>query len=186
MSKKKRRKVPSVNLDLAKKNVKNRQKPTEFSDEAFSFDFRDNRWLKGVQVEKFTNKLRNSEEYSRYITKIFGVIIPEIQEKSQNISDLNSSGFKCHSIEQGEESYKTILKVMKEIYGEEFQNSIDNDQDVYQLGVNGGIRIITLRNKKTNIIKPLFIDYYHLAYPSVKHNQDDYLSKKICPIEQYL
>lgn len=169
----------------AKFNVKSNTKP-ELSYENFTFDFRDNRWLSGVKVGRFTNKLKDVESYSKSITLILGKVIPEVQGKSDDIIRSRSSNFHCHAIEQGEDSYRTVFGVIKEIYGESFRNSIDDAEQIYQIGVTGGIRIITLRNKNTNVIRPLFIDYHHLAYPNVKYNQTDYIKQKFCPVSNYL
>lgn len=169
----------------AKHIVKTNTVP-ELSFDNFTFDFRDNRWLQGVKKGKFTNKLKNSDSYSKFITLILAQILPEVQDKSKDIQQSMASNFHCHPIEQGEESYKTILEVMGIIYGESFKNSIQNHEQIYQIGVAGSIRIITLRNKKNNVLKPLFIDYHHLAYPNIKYNQTDYVKYEFCPINRYL
>lgn len=169
----------------AKKNVKNNTKPY-VTDNLFVFDFRNNKWLKGVKVDKFTNKIKDSESYSKLITTIMGTIIPEFQSKSEDILKARATGFNCHAIEQGQDAYNTVLKVIKKIHGEHFEKTILQEEEIYQIGVTGGIRIITLRNKSNNVIKPVFIDYYHLAYPDVKYNQTDYLSQEICPLDTYL
>lgn len=168
-----------------KRNVQTSTKP-DTSNDNFTFDFRDNRWLMGVKVGNFTNKLKDIESYSKFITLILGKIIPEVQEKSNDIKRSLASDFHCHAIEQGENSYRTIIRIMKRIYGDSFEKSIDDYEQIYQIGVVGGIRIITLRNKKTNVIRPLFIDYHHLAYPDVKYNQTDYITQKFCPRSHFL
>lgn len=168
-----------------KLNVQTKTKP-DLSDNTFTFDFRDNRWLSGTKVDKFTNKLKDVETYSKFITIILGKIIPEVQDKSKDIKRSQASSFHCHPIEQGEDAYKTIIKIIRKIYGVSFEKSIDKNEQIYQMGVVGGIRIIALRNKKTNVIRPLFIDYHHLAYPDVKYNQTDYIKQEFCPISKYL
>lgn len=169
----------------AKRNVRTNTKPN-LSHEKFIFDFRDNRWLTGIKVGEFTNKLKDIGLYSKFITEIIGKIIPEIQEKYDDIVSHRVRGYHCHSIDQGDPAYKTILKITREIYGESFERSIDPQEQLYQLGVTGSIRIITLRNRQNNVIRPLFIDYHHLAYPNVKYNQTDYIKQEFCPRSRYL
>ncbi|WP_368652355.1 hypothetical protein AB4Y30_11390 [Ornithinibacillus sp. 4-3] len=169
----------------ARKNVITDTTP-DLSSENFTFDFRDNRWLLGVKKGKFTNKLKDVESYSKSITLIMAKIIPEIQAKSKDIQQSMASDFHCHPIEQGHRSYITVLAVMREIYGHSFEKTIQSNEQIYQIGVSGGIRIITLRNKQTNIIRPLFIDYHHLAYPNPKYSHTDYIKQSFCPIANYL
>lgn len=168
-----------------KRNVRSTTEP-ELSSNNFNFDFRDNRWLSSVKIGEFTNKLKDVGAYAKSITEILGKIIPEVQDKSSDIISARVHGFHCHSIEQGDDAYNTIIRIVRNIYGETFEQRISKEEQIYQLGVTGSIRIITLRNRNTNIIRPLFIDYHHLAYPSVKYNQTDYIKKEFCPKTLYL
>ena len=177
--------IPKKRKSTAKRNVQTNTKP-DLSYDMFTFDFRDYRWLIGVKVDKFTNKLKDVYTYSEYITLILAKIIPEVQEKSKDIQRSLATGFHCHPIQQDDDAYRTITKIIRTIYGESFEKKIDINEQIYQIGVVGKIRIIALRNKKTNVIRPLFIDYHHLAYPDVKYNQTDYLKQEFCPISQYI
>lgn len=177
------KRIPPVRK--TKHNIKTNTKPN-VAQGLFTFDFRNNKWLSGIQVGKFTNKIKDAESYCKLMTRIMGIIIPEFQSKSEDIQKSRATGFNCHAIEQGEDAYNTILKIIRAIYGDRFEKGILQEEEIYQIGVTGGIRIITLRNKSNNVIKPLFVDYYHLAYPSVKYNQTDYLSQDICPLDSYL
>lgn len=169
----------------SKKNVRSSAKPI-LSERNFNFDFRDNRWLTTVKFGKFTNKLKDVNSYAGFITEILGKIIPEVQDKSDDIVKRRVRGFHCHPIEQDDSAYRTVTKAIRMIYGESFERSISKDEHIYQLGVDGGLRIVTLRNKRTNVIRPLFVDYHHLAYPNVKYSHTDYIKKSFCPKTSYL
>ena len=74
-----------------------------------------------------------------------------------------------------------IIKLLKSINFnsrqiEEFINQNILDTDIYQLGLDGGVRVISIISG--NIFEILFFDVHHLIYPSEKHNDIDYESLK--------
>ncbi len=140
-----------------------------------------------VSIDKFTNKLKDSNEFFNYFKEIFEKVIPAITKYNyNNVTTMTNKH--SHVIPNNSKEYSIIIKILKAIHKEYFPN-IDfelflvnniNDYSIWQLGITGGVRIIGIR--KCNVFSVLFIDYHHLIYPDKNYNQKNYLSYNFSPI----
>ncbi|MCX67228.1 hypothetical protein DXP70_07945 [Listeria monocytogenes] len=144
-------------------------------------DFKDNhRWLKSDKQDKFTNYLQSNNDFGKMVYTILNKIIPMIQTEW---TEIKSNRFKhCHPIDaKHKEVFHEYFKIMYPKY--------DLDElNVWQFGVSGGARLIASITNEENgisIVRPLFVDYHHLIYPSEKHNQNDVFKYKFCPYNEY-
>lgn len=169
------------NTTQRKKVVKSTTTPN-ISTDIIKFDLNNELWLKGVTYKDFTNKLQSESQYCFEITNILVKIFPTIIQNSDEILYGGGRGFHCHPVKERDDEYILVMKIIEKIYGTKFIENIETQNKLYQLGVDGGQRIFALRDSKTNTFKPLFVDYHHLAYPSIKFNQTDYLKKDFCPL----
>lgn len=166
------------------KHMVNRGTDPIGSDSPLTFDFSKKGWMKGISLKGFTNKLKNEEMFSNYIFEIFHIIIPTLHEHGNTIIKNGGTGHweHCHPIRN--DQLDLALGVAKSIHGEKIM-SVSEGSKLWQFGFIGGIRLVAIHNYKNNYLTPLFIDYHHLIYPSVKHNQKNIEKYEFCPIETY-
>ena len=166
------------------KNIKGNQPNT--AETPLTFDLSDGNWLKSVSLSKrYTNLLKNEDMFGKYITELFHRVIPYIQKYGlQMIKEAGTRGWKhCHPID--EEKLDLVKKIIEEIHGDLPKFEDKAGPALWQFGITQNIRMIAVYDYKINVIKPLFIDYHHLIYPSEKHNQSNYSKYDFCPIENY-
>ncbi|EAD2109263.1 hypothetical protein GM60_11715 [Listeria monocytogenes] len=133
-----------------------------------------NQWLKSVRVGDYTNFLNSEKQFSKMFYKCINKIIPSIQVNWKNI--LSGVIPHCHAIENANK--EIAIKVMKQLYPK-----YEEEMEIWEFGVGGGPRIIAsvTREDDYSIVRPLFIDYHHLIYPSeVGSNNTTDTSKKVC------
>ncbi|HHK0195168.1 TPA: hypothetical protein ACQN8E_001711, partial [Streptococcus pyogenes] len=134
--------------------------------------------LKSYSSSNFTTFLVDSEMYGKYITEVFKNIIPKITKDWSPGSSLSQFPH-CHKIGNDRANDK-YCRAIENIHG------ISTEQlELWQFGFTGEVRLIA-HLSGNDTIYPLLIDYHHLGYDSVKHNEKDTRHYKFCPIEKYI
>ena len=166
-SSKKEKKLVRNNLSSEKKTLK-----VDFSHFLFP----------NISLGAFTNYLTDRDECLKKLKAFYHQVLPYINGKT--FQELEKENKHCHSINGKKEKFLIvkILKKYKEIY-EEFSlpNYEEFLEDFYQLHGPNGLRLIGLRISNSFIL--LFIDFHHLIYPNIKHNDYDYI-KNNCEIAE--
>ena len=145
-----------------------------------------------VKKYDFTNYLSKSDEFFDNFKLIMEQSIPYFASKSFN--ELNRDQNHVHRIKNNTKEYEVVKEVIKNLCMEyrNFKNESEfemwfnqniNDYEIWQLGVIGGVRLIGIRD--LNEFGVLFIDYHHLIFKDVKHNQKNYDKNCFCPIKNY-
>ncbi|MBK3698577.1 hypothetical protein [Listeria monocytogenes] len=147
-----------------------------FKENKVRIDFHTNsdKWLKSVRIGEYTNFLQNEKQFSKNFYKCINRIIPYIQINWKKI--LAGSINHCHTIEN--ENKEIAIRVIKQLYPK-----YEEEMEIWEFGVGGGPRIIASVTKEEDysVVRPLFIDYHHLIYPSeVGSNNKTDTSKKSC------
>ena len=141
--------------------------------------------FQSTTINSFTNFYKDKDSFLKFIKKLFEVDIPNLSKKTFN--ELKSSKKHYHKIENNKDDKKRnmVINIIKKMLKsknfnsrqiEEFINQNILDTDIYQLGLDGGVRVIGIISG--NIFEILFFDVHHLIYPSEKHNDIDYESLK--------
>jgi hypothetical protein len=128
------------------------------------FDFSFPYLYKSVKTKNFVNMLADEKEFCKQ-HKILQELLLELGQKSiaENLQQKHN-----HVIDDRNKR-ALVYEVVKALYdnNKNYTQMID-DEELYNLGLKQGLRLICLL--KGNIIKPLFIDYYHCIYADEKHN----------------
>lgn len=188
-SKQRRKKSKGVRLGTEKAvpNVKSDLLPRD-SNVTFNFIYKD--WLKTVKIGNFTNKLQDVDEFAEKMYNIMNTLIPYIIENWDWMEDVvGLRQHHCHPVA------KDKLPLVKHIITETYSGTLDaliniDDDNLWQLGLHGSIRLIVYYMKSDKTFYPLFVDYHHLIHPEddsklsrVKHN--DYKTKSWCPVAHF-
>ncbi|ETT55821.1 hypothetical protein BSK66_22225 [Paenibacillus odorifer] len=172
-----------INTNDSKAGVINIKSPSGKSVK-LSFDFSYPHWLSGIQNKGFTNKLKDSSEFAESIIHIMYKLIPSITNSWDLIKDRPGQIFKhCHAV--SDDKIELVKQIEIQIHGKSLLDP-EAEQSIkyWQIGIEG-IRVFVLYNHSANIMFPIFIDYHHLVYPSIKHNQRDFDSLGFCPVFEY-
>lgn len=144
-----------------------------------------------VDLGKFTNKLKDVNQFFKYFKRLFEIDMPALTQHS--FDDVTKATNKhSHSIPIDTKQYFLVINIIKELFKSFKEDSYDdrsfqlflenniNEYHVWQLGISGGVRLIGIR--KLNVFSVLFIDYHHLIYPDKNYNQENYELYSFCPI----
>ncbi|MBG9986223.1 hypothetical protein HZY91_04870 [Facklamia sp. DSM 111018] len=184
------------------KNIKLTKTPLHKQDVIISFSYPN--WIKGFKIKDFTTFTKDENEFVNNFIYIMYELIPYVYE---NWGDRRFGH--CHSINElkgkrTEEARNKYISFIKTIHSEIFSSATESSQtdskmgkdesesieyqtgqledlDLYQIGLNGSVRVIC--GKVDNILYPLLIDHYHLGYDSQHYNSDDTSKYNYCPIE---
>lgn len=132
-------------------------------------------WLKSTnnlyKKYKFTNFLRNSEEYSKKVTELIEEIILKINSDSEELFKRDSKH--CHSLKGHQ--LEIVQEISKELIDNDFKQATDEKDYVWwQIGFKGSTRLIGILSKSNNCFYPIFVDWHHLLFSSEKYNSFDY------------
>lgn len=176
----KKKVVPS--LDTAPKRIVNNPLVAKSTRGSVWFDFHSNQWLTSVKRKRFTNFLKDKDEFTKNHFAIFYTIIPKVIGEWNEI--LRGSGNyqypHCHLL-KGDKK-EVARDIFKEIYNYELSDEIN----IWQFGFTGSIRIICIHNDVEKAFIPIFIDHHHLIYESVKYNDSDYGNYSYCAICNFI
>lgn len=170
----------------APKSVLNPKHPFVVSD-VLTFDFSYTNWLRSVSSRNFTNMLKDPNQFGQFIIYTFTKIIPTVQT---NWSTIRKNGAvyqfpHCHTISG--EKIESIKAVIHEIHGKELCDDVASGElNYWQLGMTQSLRVIAIYSHINNTMYPIFLDYHHQIYPSIKHNDDDIDAYDFCPITSYM
>lgn len=185
VKKSKAKRIKNRSSTPKKQNVKGDKKPIE-SNSPLTFNLTYKNWLKGISIprKEYTNKLKDKEMFTNYITELFYKIIPTIHQYGNDmIKEAGLKGWRhCHPVE--EDKIDLVIDIMNEIHGDSFQFDKVAGPQLWQFGITQNIRIIAIHDYTNNILTPVFIDYHHLIHSNQHYNQDDYMKYKFCPIEK--
>lgn len=178
-----------------KNNVKKIKTPLKKEELVISMSYKN--WIKGYRGKDITTYTETEEEFVNNLMYIIYTLIPYVYKNwGQRMPH-------CHSIneENGKEAQGKYIEVIKNIHPEllnlseinsevdKSKNNIDRieygtgqleDLELYQLGLNGSVRVIC--GKVGNTLYPLLIDHHHLGYDCQKYNQRDTNNFDYCPI----
>ncbi|WP_398573974.1 hypothetical protein [Staphylococcus equorum] len=147
-------------------------------------------WLKSCVIKEinFSNKYHDYKEMAQTLTKVMTEVIFDIQQNGFDIFNKNSIYYQrnhhCHIIDG--EKKEIVKKILDEIYTNKLDIDSDEEKKLWQYGVTSGLRIICLYDQANCLVHPLFIDPYHLIYPSEKYNEKDVMKNSFCPIESFI
>lgn len=157
-----------------------------------SFDFTYTEWLKTVKLGKFTNKLKNPQEFAELIYIIMNKVIPFITDNwvwiKHNVYP--HAGHNCHPVT--DEKIELVKEIIRNTHSVDLEPMIDNGEEkvLWQLGHQGAVRLVVYYMASSKTFYPLFVDYHHLIHPvkgdrrsQTKHN--DYKNKDWCPVESF-
>lgn len=157
----------------------------------FSFD---TVWI-SIKHKKFTNFLANDDQYFKMHKIIFKDILPIVNtvqfvNVNEFIKQITYAGLR-HSHEVGGSHKDLVIEIITSILiskgmnpaqAQDKVNQNIKEEKMYQIGHNS-VRMFGYF--KNNVFIVLVVDYHHLVYPSKdKHNEDDYMSYKVCPIDR--
>lgn len=138
-----------------------------------------------VKRGEFTNYLTSESEFIEQFKSIRRLNF-EISEKVTFIEILNDSSYHCHKF--GKDENNLVLKLIKDSYiksGGSDNNYIDQltgNETMYQLGMNGSLRLVGFYDEGRAIFKVCLIDYWHKIYPDDKFNIHANRDLKYCPM----
>ncbi|AGE62475.1 hypothetical protein ACFTRE_10730 [Bacillus subtilis] len=180
MAKRKGKKVKQVSNTFEPKRAVQSGIPPTRGEKSLTFDLSYEKWMKGVNMKKFTNKLKDMEQHSLYTHEIFSKVIPNVHRNWDVIKKSKGQGqfTHCHILDGDKK--QLAIQIAEEIHGKTILDE-ESDFNVWQFGVSNSIRIIAVYDHHNDIAFPLFLDYHHLIYPSVKYNQSDYEKYDFCP-----
>lgn len=185
MSNKKKRKISKI-PKVSKKNIDNEKgipKP-KIADQEFRF-VTVYPWLEATDKffdsDGFTNLCKDSEQFACLITTLLEDIIPDVNENCESIFfKFNNQYRHCHQLDEKKATFAN--KLSKELISTDFSKIVDgSDYSWWQLGVKENIRIIGIFSKTDNVFYPIFVDWHHLLFSSIKYNQADYSKYSYCP-----
>lgn len=139
--------------------------------------------LGAIKNKKFTNLLKDKEEYIFVITHILNKMIPEISSK--NINEIkNNKSYHIHIIKDKklDDAYNILREIVKNVYDYDDNGAeqwMDNQgiymQQLWQIACpdSHGIRMIGIIEEDAPIFHVLFIDYHHQLFPDEKNNQSN-------------
>lgn len=135
--------------------------------------------FRNTKCKKYTNMLKDENEFFEKFKELIEKLLPHICSKT--FDELINDRMHCHIIKS--EDMKLVYEVVGEMVSkwnpdidvEEFLKQNLDGEKIWQLGFES-IRLIGIR--EDNLFHVLFIDYYHLIYPSVKYNDKDYKKYK--------
>jgi hypothetical protein len=131
-------------------------------------------WIHAVDLYKtisFTNMCKDKEQFADEIIEILTVTIPKIYQDWEGIFNsggANRSFRHCHVLEGAK------LDISKSIAEEIHQTEFDPDSSWWELGFNGGVRIIGIYDPILKNFYPFFVDRHHLIYPDKNYNRNDF------------
>jgi hypothetical protein len=143
------------------------------------FDFSRDKALKSVKISNFNNYSRDFESFHDEFKCLFKNIIHLSQY------DLRTALFSAHCHQINDPVKKNLIKqvLIEQTDKTKFDLSkIDellSNNSIYQFGATGGVRILGYETHR-NVIQVLFIDLYHLIFPSEKYNNVDFDLNEIC------
>lgn len=178
------------------KKVKNNTKPksnitspTPNIINKISFDFSEEKWLETVEYRKFTNKMSSVESYAKHMTLIFYKLIPYVIKNWDwiKVHSYRGMGHHCHLV--SEDKLDLVKEISTIIHGD--LDILDDDRNLWQLGIEDSTRLIVYHLESQNAFIPLFVDYNHLIHPvrddrrkQVRFN--DVSTNSYCPVSTFL
>lgn len=137
-------------------------------------------WAYSYKGKKFTNALRNSDEAGQHFYFLVNELLGSIEK---NVNEILANNVPhCHKL--CNKKRNLAVKIVKKIH----KITLDDDANIWQLcsDKNFGIRIVgVIVTDRIYNFYPLFIDHYHLMYPSKNYNEEDYFSFDFCPQEKW-
>ncbi|UDF17623.1 hypothetical protein LG951_05380 [Bacillus pumilus] len=178
MAKKKVRNIADPKKNVSLGNPKITQQPNELS---FNLSYK--YWMKGVSTKDFSNKLPSIEDFSKFTHDIFSKLIPTIYEHWKDIILRRSKSFRhCHLLENKQK--ELALMIAENIHDKTILDE-ENDFNIWQFGFDGSVRLVAVYDHHNATIYPIFVDYHHHIYPSIKYNQNDFKNYNFCPHSVY-
>lgn len=142
-------------------------------------------WLnatsKYFSSDGFTNLCKDSEQFACLITTLLEDIIPVVNKNYDSIFFKFDKKYRhCHQLDEKKASLAN--KLSKELTSTDFSDIVDgSDYSWWQLGVKESIRIVGIFSKTDNVFYPIFVDWHHLMFSSIKYNQADFSKYSYCP-----
>jgi hypothetical protein len=176
MGNKSRRKLASLQAT--------QQQPQSIAQDKLIINFSyENAW-QSLKVDDFTNLLKDSNDFVLKHREVFSLVSYILKTntkqlfherhcniiKDQDIRDL----IKKILIQKERQKNKSLSPSRAESIVEQLL-----DAEIAEIGNQGGLRIFGLFKESEFIV--LFIDYFHLIFPSQKHNQIDTSCNAFCP-----
>lgn len=126
-------------------------------------------WTDTIQLNTFTNYLRDPKEALRHFFFILDRLFPDIEGYGKDI--FSGKADHCHLLHGKQE--RLARKVIRRIHGDRV---LDGLTEIWELSARTEeIRIIgSFVTDKMHVFYPLFIDHHHLIYPSKLYNSPDY------------
>lgn len=157
--------------------------------EEFRIILENENWLRSCKIDKvgFTNMYNDYQSMAKTLTKVMTVLLPDIEKNGYEI--FNKQGIwhsrqsHCHLV--NENKLEVVQTIVNKINDNKLDIFSDEEKKLWQYGIAGGIRIICLYDQANNNVYPLFIDSHHLLHSSIKYNQQDVMTNKLCPVKTF-
>ncbi|MDT2525332.1 hypothetical protein [Enterococcus raffinosus] len=133
------------------------------------------KWGNTIQLKdgKFTNHYIDVNEYAEILFGVLHKLLPYIQDQGEKIFHCGGHNHRIIDNKKRKIYPRTVAKqIILDLHGVE----LDDETEIWQLGVYGGVRLIAVLLSRENFVElyPLFIDSHHLLYPDDYHNQLDF------------
>ena len=125
-----------------------------------------------IKVDNFTNFLKDEKHFSKEIDFLFHKAIPKISNCTFNEIFKNTNQYNYHQIK--ENNLNLTEKILKQY---NITNYTRDSLVQFSCGIKG-LRFIG--EQAGDNFKLYFIDFHHLIYPDVKHNNKDYRNYEFC------
>lgn len=134
-----------------------------------------------ISSDGFTNNLSSPEQFAKNIYLVIHEMIPKLYKDCDSIFNFGSHMYPhCHTVKGN--SIELVKKIAEKVNGSELLDVIeDEDYSWWQVGFTGSIRMFGIYNKNENSFFPLFVDWHHLIYESIKYNGEDYSNYNYSP-----
>lgn len=174
----KRKKIPVPNIE-SNKALKLPTPKSETNNFRFLTSYK---WLKVINTKDFVNCHQSADDFSQEVSKLICETLPQINEYGELLFiDPKKTIFKhTHKIKSSDKEWELVKNIVQSLLGVSLETEQIEDS-IWQIGAQQGARIIGHYNGADKVFYPLFIDWHHQIYPSIKYNDKDYANYKYVP-----
>lgn len=181
------------NTTLNKVNVKNSICPNRKYAATIQYDisFEGLYYSISLSNNQFTNYLNNQEEFMEKFRQIRKIIV-ETKNKDFLKDLILAPGMRhCHLIkdEKRNIAIKSIENALEK-YGESKGSVSHNieqllgDEEIYQIGLDKGVRLIGTYNESESIFRVYLVDYHHYLYADERFQKHNKRNLIYCPMSK--
>lgn len=176
---------------MGKKKEIQKKSQTNEDQETLVLDFSFPTSLVSVKINGFNNYMKDDNEAFHHINFCLNELSTLVaQATPANLYQICKGHY--HKLDDDKllvfekaviEAYLKLYPQKSNINAKNFYDQNFKETAIYQLGLQGGIRLLGYLHRKHHF-KVVLIDYHHTLYPSVKYNQDDIDRNNVCFYER--